>query len=62
MCLQVQHRVPPQFNISLNPFVHFYALMIAGTSVTQVLHEKHFLVHSQVHFLVHLYIDLKVHL
>ena len=62
MRLQVQHRVPPQFHLLLNHFVHFYALTIALASPTQVQPEVHFLVHSQLHFFVHLYIDLEVHL
>ena len=36
MRLQLQRRVPPQFNHLLNPFVHSYTLTNALISATQV--------------------------
>ena len=62
MRLQVPHRVPPQFNLLLNHFVHFNAFPVAWKSIIQVQPEIQVLVYSQVHLFVHFYIDLYVHL
>ena len=58
MRFQVPHRVPPQFHLLLNHFVHFNAFTVAWRSIIQVQPEIQVLVHSQVHLFVHFYIDL----
>ena len=62
MHLQVQHRVPLQFHLLLNHFVHSYPLTITQSSVTQVQPKVHLLIYSQVNLFVHLYTDLEGHL
>ena len=62
MHLQVQLRVPHQFHLLLNYFVHSYALTIAWKSATYMQPEVHLLVQPQVQLFEHIYIDLEVHL